>query len=147
LLLEKIDDGADMPTFVRFETPNQCRSSHQPLGLFWAVSGIEARAELPAWVRQELRNSLDWFNDNLPVPRFEDPDLKAIFWFRPHSPVVREMWQLVAILREEDVPVTMRYTRMPGHIVYHDEYQIAAVPYGSGRRRAKNRLAQLLEDL
>ncbi len=113
------------------------------MGIFLAASQVELRAQLPDWTREWLTESLRWFNDNLIVPQFDEHDRRAIFWFRPRSVVVREIWHLVAILREEEVPVHLRFTRMPGRIVYHDDSQIAAVPYGHGRRRRKHRLPEL----
>ena len=114
------------------------------MGIFRAAARVEMRSHLTVWSRELLRSSLDWFNDNLPVPRLDDPDWRALFWFRPQSDVVREMWQLVAILREEEVAVGLRYTKMPGRIVYQDEFQIAAIPYTCGRRQRKQRLPQLV---
>ncbi len=108
------------------------------MGIFRAAGRIELCAELADWTRQWLDDSLDWFNENLPVPQLEEPDRNAIFWFRPQSKVVRETWQLVTILREEGVPVNLRATKTPGRIVYHDPLQIAAIPYGHGRRPRKD---------
>jgi hypothetical protein len=126
-----------MDTFVRFETPLYCEASHQPTGLFWAVGDVEARADLDQWTREWLDEMSRWFGRNLPVPRFVDIDARAIFWFRPQSKIVREAWSLVAILREEGVPIGLRRTHLPGRIVYHDEFQIAAIPFGRGRRRRR----------
>lgn len=120
-------------SFVRFETHYSCEHSGQPLGVFRAASRVDLR--IPQWTSEWLQGSLDWFNANLPVPQVDDPRGIAIFWFRPHSPVIREMWKLVTILRAEDVPIRLRFTRIPGQIVYRDDYQIAAIPYGHGRRR------------
>jgi hypothetical protein len=124
-----------MVTYVRFETPYQCESNRQPLGIFRAAGRVELRAELHDWTREWLRDSLDWFNERLPVPPSKEIDGRAIFWFHPRSEIVREVWQLVAILREEGVRVGLRRTSIPGRIIYRDDYQIAAVPYGHGRRR------------
>ncbi len=113
------------------------------MGIFQAASRVEVRSQLSDWTREWLHDSLDWFIENLPLPQFDKHDRRAIFWFRPQSDVVREIWQLVAILREEGVPVGVRTTRIPGRIVYHDKFQIAAIPYGHGRRR-KPSLPQLI---
>jgi len=133
-----------MSTFVRFETPYYCNSSRQPLGIFWAAEVVESRADLHPWTRDWLNNRSTWFGAHLPVPRLDDIDPRAIFWFRPRTKIVREMWQLVAILREEGVPVGLRRTNVPGRVVYQDEFQIAAIPYGHGRRRRKQRVMRLV---
>jgi hypothetical protein len=136
-------DGAAMDTYVRFETGYHCESNRQPLGVFRAAGRVELRAELHNWTREWLRDALDWFNANLPVPPAKEIDARAIFWFHPHSDIVREIWQLVAILWEEGVRVLMRRTTVPGRIIYRDKFQIAAIPFGHGRRARRFRAIQL----
>jgi hypothetical protein len=34
------------------------------------------------------------------------------------------MWDLVAILREHDVPVRMLKSKEPGKVLYEDDYQV-----------------------
>jgi len=126
-----------MATFVRFETPYYCEDSCQPTGLLWAVADVEARDDLDEWTREWLDELSCWFGRNLPIPKRENIDKRAIFWFRPQATVVREAWSLVAILREEGVPIGLRRTHLPGRIIYHDELQIAAIPFGRGRRRRR----------
>jgi hypothetical protein len=133
-----------MSTFVRFETPYHCESSRQPLGIFWAAATIEERADLPKWAREWLLNRGYWFGAHLPVPRLANFDQRAIFWFRPQSKIVREMWHLVSVLKEEGVAVALRWTRSSGRIVYDDSLQIAAVPFTRGRRDRRRRLPQLV---
>ncbi|REK18360.1 MAG: hypothetical protein DWQ37_04405 [Planctomycetota bacterium] len=132
-----------MSNYVRFETPYYCDLSSQPLGIFWAANQVASREQMCDWSRQWLRESLRWFHRNLPAPWTDVRDRRAIFWFRSRSGVVREIWHLVAILREEGVPVRKRSTQMPGRIVYDDAFQIAAIPYGHGRRHRKPRLPYL----
>jgi hypothetical protein len=128
-----------MSTYVRFETPYHCDASRQGLGIFRAAAVVEVRAELPEWTREWLSDRFSWFRVHLPVPGYDRIDCRAIFWFHPRATIVSEMWDLVAILREEGVPVALRRTNLPGRIVYRDAFQIAAIPYGQGRRprRAK----------
>ena len=133
-----------MSTFVRFETPYHCESSRQPMGIFWAAATVEERAGLHEWTRKWLIDRSFWFGTHLPVPRHDDIDQRAIFWFRPQSKIVSEVWHLIAILREEGVPVGLRRTCKPGRIVFSDDFQIAAIPYGHGRRRRKQKLLPLI---
>jgi len=123
-----------MEIYLRFETPFRCAHHGRPLGVFHAVSSFRHRANLPEWADEVLEQTLGWFNSNLPVPKSEELDRRAIFWFSRQSEAVREMWQLVSLFREEGVPVRMRRTDMPGRIVYRDDLQIAAIPYGHGLR-------------
>ena len=133
-----------MDTYVRFETPYHCEANRQPLGIFRAAGTVELRAELHDWTRDWLRGALDWFNENLPAPPSSDIDGRAIFWFRPGSEIIREVWQLVSILREEHVRVALRWTSMPGRIIYRDNFQIAAIPFGHGRRLRRFRPIRLI---
>jgi hypothetical protein len=47
----------------------------------------------------------------------------------------RKLWELVAVLRDQAVPVEMITTSDPGTICYADRYQVAAIPRRAGRRR------------
>ncbi len=94
-------------------------------------------ADLPEWTQTLLSDALCWFNEHLPVPPAEAMDHRAIFWFHRPSVAVRQMWQLVSIFREEGVHVALRRTDAPGRVVYCDDFQVAAIPYGHGRRRRR----------
>ena len=124
-----------MATYVRFETPYRCETNGQPLGVFRAVPCLRERVSLTNWAQEMLDGSLDWFNEHLPVPESGEMDRRAIFWFHRPSEIVREMWYLVWILREEGLHVKLRRTSIPGRIVYRDDFQVAAIPYGDGLRR------------
>jgi hypothetical protein len=125
-----------METFVRFETPNYCRDSLQPAGVFWAVADVEEREDLDRWTRDWLAERSAWFGKHLPVPRRHQINERAIFWFRPRAKCIRDIWSLIAILREEGLTVSLRRTTRPGRIIYTDDHQIAAIPWRRGRRRA-----------
>ena len=49
--------------------------------------------------------------------------------------MLRKLWELVAILRDQAVPVEMITSSDPGTICYSDRYQVAAIPRKAGRRR------------
>jgi hypothetical protein len=133
-----------MATFVRFETPYHCGRSRQPLGIFWAAATIRDRSDLHPWTRQWLCDSWNWLRENLPAPCEVAIDPRAIFWFHPQTKIIREIWHLVAILREEGVSVGLRRTNLPGRILYGDDFQIAAIPFGHGRHCRKRRLPTLV---
>jgi len=113
------------------------------MGIFGAAGKVEVRSELSDWTRQRLADSLDWFGEHLPIPRDDEIDKRAIFWFEPRSTVVREIWDLVSILRDVEIPIGLRRTNMPGRIVYRDKFQIAAIPYSHGRRDRNRRWPRL----
>jgi hypothetical protein len=54
---------------------------------------------------------------------------RAKFWFRDSAqPIVKRLWELVAILRVRLIRVELLTTVDPGIIVYSDEHQVAAMP-------------------
>jgi hypothetical protein len=70
-----------------------------------------------------LKRVLAWFGRNLRAPKQVHP--RAIFWFRSDAHAcIDKIWDLVRLLRENDVEVTMMRTREPGQIEYHDPLQV-----------------------
>lgn len=122
-------DGKTMNAYLRFQTPFRCQDTGRPSGLFQAAGRVEDLRELSAEMREQLEEQLAWFNRHLVVPTFGEHDWRALFWFRSEAgEMLERIWDLVAILREEDVQVRMVWTREPGRIVYSDKHQIGAVP-------------------
>lgn len=118
-----------MTRFVRFQT--ELRSPHTGcrLGLFYASTTLLERYEVPEYAGDLLRESLDWFNYHLTVPRLPSRKGRPIFWFRSEArKCLEQIWNMVAIFNEEGLYVEQRTTLRPGHIVYRDEHQIAAIP-------------------
>ena len=102
------------------------------MGVFRAAGVVTSWPQVPDYAREWLAESLYWFNDNLVVPHLEAADRRAIFWFRSRATtVVRRVWELVNVLREENVFVRLFTTTQPGRIIYADGHQVAAIP---GRR-------------
>jgi hypothetical protein len=118
-----------MHHFVRFQTelrspPKGCR-----LGLFCATTVLRRSHGLPDYADELLEESLDWFNENLTVPRLRGQECRSIFWFRTDaSECLERIWQMIAIFNVEGLYVEQRTTLRPGHIVYRDDLQIAAIP-------------------
>ncbi|MGD9634547.1 MAG: hypothetical protein AB7G28_04635 [Pirellulales bacterium] len=100
--------------------------------MFRASTALLERYELPEYADERLQESLRWFNSNLDVPRLRSQSGRPIFWFRSDADeCLEQIWNMVAIFNEEGLYVEQRTTQRPGHIVYYDEHQIAAIP---GRR-------------
>ena len=118
-----------MDTFVRFQTQLRCGCTGRPAGLFVAAGRIEDSGRTAACTRELLRDYLAWFNDNLAVPSLAGREWRCLFWFRSEAQeVIQRMWDLVAILEEEDVHVRKLWTTTPGRVVYSDRHQVAAIP-------------------
>ena len=64
----------------------------------------------------------------------------ALCWFKDTAKEhLHRIRALVALLQEHGVAVEVRRLRSPGYIVYEDEHQVAAVPFGVARRKDNKR--------
>ena len=91
---------------------------------------------MPPITRDLLRDRLNWFNRNLPVPDLDSSDWRCLFWFRCDAKeAIGRIWELAWLLADEGVFVRKLRTDSPGMIVYRDRHQVAAVP----RRRSVRR--------
>jgi hypothetical protein len=118
-----------MHRFIRFQTELRSPHTGRRLGVFYASTALQERYELPEYTGELLEDSLRWFNYHLKVPRLASRRGRPIFWFRTEAEeCLARIWNLVAIFNEEGLYVEHRTTLRPGHIVYRDEYQIAAIP-------------------
>jgi hypothetical protein len=113
--------------FVRFSARDRLQSSGRRRGIFSAAySVIEEDATDPVH-REALRDALEWFERELPVPRISKP--RAVFFFRTEAhECMKHIWSLVHALRDMDVWVEMQTFKHPGRIVYEDEHQVAVLP-------------------
>ena len=118
-----------MRPFIRFQTEVRSPLTGRPLGLYRASVTLRADFELPDYMDDLLEETLGWFNDNLNVPRLDSQRGRPIFWFRTEADeCLEKIWNMVAIFNEEGLFVEHRTTLRPGHIIYHDDHQIAAIP-------------------
>ena len=100
---------------------------------------VNYHIEVPFWHWKEIRQTLDWFNDNLDRPsrlkcrRRKARDRAGVCWFRPeaerHISMARYLRWLVS---EAGVPVWEVRSAQPGEIVFRDDYQIVAARNRSG---------------
>ncbi len=88
-----------------------------------------------------IRETLDWFKENLQVPdtftKSKPPhyrkEKRAISWFKnsatKHLAMMRE---LIVVLENHGVPIRMIKSTRPGYIVYEDEFQVVSEPFRDG---------------
>ena len=118
--------------FIRLATQTIDDQSHEPQGVFAAAYELLRDQTLARRHREALDHLLDWFRDNLTVPKNVYP--LSIFWFRSDAhPCIENIWRLIDVLRANDIIVTMMHTDKPGKVVYQDALQIAAVPFAEHR--------------
>jgi hypothetical protein len=71
-----------------------------------------------------------WFEQHLPPPDRSKIEPMAIFWFKSSaSKFIKQLWELVQVLKEHGYHVETLKTSKPGYICYEDEYQVGARPF------------------
>ncbi len=115
--------------YLRFTTLKIDEDSKKPQGVFIAAHGLLESGDLSADEWKHLRGILDWYKANLPLPPKTFTASRAIFWFRSSAAEnIGRMWELVAILRAHDIPISVYKCRHLANISYRDELQVAAYP-------------------
>jgi hypothetical protein len=118
-----------MARFIRFQTELPSHLSGCRLGLFVATGELRKRFDVPSYHDELLQETLDWFNENLRVPRLIWRYGRPIFWFRDDADeCLGRIWSMITVFNEEGLYIEHLTTLRPGHIVYRDEHQIAAIP-------------------
>ena len=123
--------------FIRFVVTERDSRSDQPKGIFTALYALDRRGELQPHERTWFEDAEAWFNRHLRRPerlawssRSNAPE-RAITWLKMSATEhVSRMRELVALLEHKDVMVEEVRTDKPGYVVYEDEHQVAAMPFG-----------------
>jgi hypothetical protein len=99
------------------------------VGLFRSMHLLESDDSIPSSVQSQVRSTLRWFNLHVPVPK--KLPRSAVCWFRGDSvDTIDRLWVLIEAYRMSGHAVLMQGARDPGRVVYHDDYQVAAIPRG-----------------
>lgn len=81
--------------------------------------------------RRALRELLDWFEANLPVPpalSYEGTE-RALSWYYPTAKEpIAKTWEIAEILGRQGIQVQLLKTKKPGFVIYRDEHQVVAFP-------------------
>ena len=127
--------------FVRFSTHTRDADSLLGEGVFTAACQLRDGGHLAAYEHALLAETLDWFDQHLNTPsRFgrsihTGAASRAICWFKCSAHThLDHAWDLVALLEHAGTPVSMITRERVGYVVYEDEHQIAAEPFGVTRR-------------
>jgi len=128
--------------FLRFVVPEIDDNSEWQIGVFQAIYKLPESGALSEHEMEQDDLIGEWFDKNLRKPNrltaakppFYRKKNRAISWFkdsaREHISQVRS---LVAILRAHGISVQTLKTDRVGYVVYEDEYQIVAEPFGGER--------------
>jgi hypothetical protein len=123
--------------YVRFITPWWRLRRDVDCGPFGPAYAATRGEAVPEVLRIAIREELDWFEANLPVPRRDAFRVKSrriwrndgICWFVAEArEMIARTFVLAALLDEAGMPVRKVATYRPGTILYRDPRQIVAKP-------------------
>jgi hypothetical protein len=124
-------------TYVRFVVSVIDEDSGRRRGVFQAAADLCDSKELSEHDLKALQAVRKWFNVHLDAParfarsRRRNAAPKAISWFKSSAiEHVSRMHEMCRILNEHGIATQMITSRRPGYVVFEDEHQIAAVPFG-----------------
>jgi hypothetical protein len=124
--------------YLRFVIHRNDEDSGRRLGLFQALSDLEHAGSLLAHEQIVWDDTYEWFRKHLRKPRSftrsSKPHAKkvAISWFKDSaSEHIANMYVLVQVLEAHDLTVDVIRTERPGYIVYEDQHQVVAEPFGT----------------
>lgn len=123
--------------YLRFVSPLRSSVCGVNMGIF--QSAFECRDEPlhPEFLREAIREEIDWFKKHLPSPDESVFQVKSrghmhslgICWFKSKaSEMISRAFSLRALLGECGMQVTTIGTDNPGQILYADDFQIVAKP-------------------
>ncbi len=119
--------------YVRFVVGAARENPYLLTGAITMASLLRDEGQLQPYEVEAVDEAFAWFNEHLPCPPF-GANLKsgvwtpnAVAWFKDSATEpIRQMWDIVALLRDQGIPVQFVQTETPGCIVYSDRYQIVA---------------------
>lgn len=123
--------------YVRFVIHRNDKRSGRRQGLFQALTALERAGALLPHEVDTWDETDDWFRKNLRRPRSfsrsSKPHAKkvALSWFKDTATEhIARMYALVQVLEAHGIIVDVIRTERPGYVVYQDNNQVAAEPFG-----------------
>ena len=115
--------------YLRFVTNRTDPDSHQPQGVFACAYTLLKSGDMTPAEHAHLTELLEWFEENLPIPRSSRITDRATFWYYEwaREPICR-MWELANLLEARDVFVSVQSCKTLGCCLYRDAFQVAAYP-------------------
>lgn len=132
--------------YVRFTNLSHITPDEGIPGVFRAAHLLQGQGALAEHEQVWLAESDAWFAEHLRAPTqlslrggYRQPKT-ALCWFKDTANEhLHRIRALVALLQEHGVAVEEQISAKPGYIVYEDEHQVAAVPFGVARRKDNKR--------
>ena len=130
-------------TFVRFVLKQRHPDSGVEEGLFRLAYELKDSPNVDNEDRSILKDSLEWFAKNLPVPKrfnrskskgFYRRTTRGIAWFRDTAKdCLQHMYRIKDILEDQGYPVIIINEFRVGYVIYEDSHQIIAEPFSDTR--------------
>jgi hypothetical protein len=113
--------------FIRFVVGAGDEHHRLLTGLITEARLLRDRGELAAYEAEQLEETYEWFNANLPCPPFSSAGWSrdAVAWFKDdaHDSISR-MRDLGALLESHGHLGRMLRSDNPGKVLYEDDFQI-----------------------
>src|SRR5215204_6314528 len=116
--------------YIRFVVGTDSEHHRSLIGVISEAQLLIDRGELELYEIDILEELFDWLNENLPCPPFETSEwpVDVVSWFKPYAgEAITKVWEIVAILRQHDIPIRVLKSKMPGRSYYEDEFQIVVL--------------------
>jgi len=115
------------PMFVRFVVGDDGEHHRLLTGIVAEARFLRDNDRLTVEERDRLEDTYQWFNDHVPVPPFATAGWPrdVVSWFKDDATeAISRMWDLIALLRDHDVPTRMLRSARPGKVLYEDAFQV-----------------------
>ena len=113
--------------FIRFVVGTDGENHRWLTGIITEARILRDRGRLVPHQRASLNEAYAWLKTHLPCPPFSGSDWspEAVCWFKDSAePSIKKMWEIVALLKENDIAVRLLRSKNPGKIVYEDDFQV-----------------------
>ena len=113
--------------YIRFVVGKDDEDHRWLTGVITEARMLRERGELQPYEIAWLEETFAWLNDNIPCPPFSTDNRlrKGACWFKSNAnEAISKIWEIIALLKEHDIPVRMLRSNMPGRCLYEDEFQV-----------------------
>ena len=113
--------------YIRFVVGKESENHRQLTGVITEARFLSERGELEDYQVAWLEETYEWFNEHLPCPPFSaNKELQnGACWFKSSADEsIKKVWEIVALLKEHDIPVRILKSKNPGKCLYEDDFQI-----------------------
>ena len=129
--------------YLRFVMEKPVSTSGAREGIFAAAYDLKRAGRLSAADEDHLTGLLDWFAQNLTVPKrfnrtrskgYYRRATKGIAWFKSSAAThLEKIRELAELLDRYDAKSEVVKSERPGYVVYEDDHQVIAEPFRDTR--------------